>query len=60
MSGLNVGNGYPPEGPEEAQAPNGEVYDLAALQAENASLQDRLLRALAETENVRRRGERGI
>lgn len=60
MSGLNAGNGHPPGGPEEAQAPNGEVVDLAALQAENASLQDRLMRALAETENVRRRGERGI
>lgn len=37
-----------------------EAADLAALQAENASLQDRLLRALAETENVRRRGERNV
>jgi molecular chaperone GrpE len=43
-----------------AVSPNGEIADLAAIQAENASLQDRLLRALAETENVRRRGERGI
>jgi molecular chaperone GrpE len=60
MSGLNAGNGYHPGGVEEAQVPNGETVDLAALQAENASLQDRLMRALAETENVRRRGERGI
>jgi len=30
------------------------------LEAENKSLQDRLLRALAETENVRRRAERDV
>lgn len=30
------------------------------LRAENAALKDRLLRALAETENVRRRGERDL
>lgn len=32
--------------------------NVAALQAENASLQDRLLRSLAEAENVRRRADR--
>ncbi|HXC57538.1 MAG TPA: nucleotide exchange factor GrpE [Rhizomicrobium sp.] len=31
---------------------------IQALNAENVELKDRLLRALAETENVRRRGER--
>ena len=31
---------------------------IQALNAENVDLKDRLLRALAETENVRRRGER--
>ncbi len=31
---------------------------IAALNAENADLKDRLLRALAETENLRRRAER--
>mgnify|MGYP000995965606 CR=1 FL=1 len=31
---------------------------IAALNAENADLKDRLLRALAETENVRRRADR--
>src|ERR1700742_4685394 len=31
---------------------------IAALNAENVDLKDRLLRALAEAENVRRRGER--
>ncbi|WP_027172451.1 nucleotide exchange factor GrpE [Methylobacterium sp. 10] len=48
------------ESMNDTMPPDGEVADLAALQAENASLQDRLMRALAETENVRRRGERGI
>jgi len=32
--------------------------NAAALQAENASLRDRMLRALAEAENTRRRAER--
>lgn len=35
-----------------------EAPDVTALQAENASLQDRLLRALADSENVRRRADR--
>lgn len=35
-----------------------EAPDVAALHAENASLQDRLLRALADSENVRRRADR--
>ena len=35
-----------------------EAPDVAALREENASLQDRLLRALADSENVRRRGDR--
>jgi molecular chaperone GrpE len=33
---------------------------LAELQSENAALKDRLLRALAEAENVRRRSERDL
>jgi len=37
----------------------GDVHAvIAALQAESAELKDRLLRALAETENTRRRAER--
>jgi molecular chaperone GrpE len=32
--------------------------ELSALKAENAELKDRLLRALADTENIRKRGER--
>ena len=35
-----------------------EAPDIAVLQAENASLQDRLLRALADAETVRRRADR--
>jgi molecular chaperone GrpE len=35
-----------------------EAVDPATLMAENASLRDRLLRALADAENTRRRAER--
>ena len=35
-----------------------EAVDMATLMAENASLRDRLLRALAEAENTRRRAAR--
>jgi molecular chaperone GrpE len=35
-----------------------ERPDMAALQAENASLRDRMLRALADAENTRRRADR--
>jgi molecular chaperone GrpE len=35
-----------------------EAPDTAALEAENASLRDRMLRALADAENTRRRAER--
>ena len=40
--------------------PADNAEDLAALDAENASLRDRLLRSLADAENVRRRAERNI
>lgn len=40
----------------EDQAP--EADPVAALEAEKVDLKDRLMRALAETENLRRRGER--
>jgi molecular chaperone GrpE len=39
-------------------APEQQGDELAALKAENADLKDRLLRALAETQNVRRIAER--
>jgi molecular chaperone GrpE len=35
-----------------------EATDVATLMAENASLRDRLLRALADAENIRRRADR--
>ncbi len=40
--------------PAEETAP----HELDLLRAENADLKDRLLRALADAENIRRRGER--
>ncbi len=47
----------PPRGGESAEAPAEAAADpLAEAQAEAADLRDRLLRALAEVENVRRRG----
>ena len=50
-----------PEAAEEAQGAEGEpdpFVVLQSLQAENADLKDKLLRAVAEAENVRRRAER--
>jgi molecular chaperone GrpE len=49
-----------PEEPAEAESP---VVDLAqakieALQTENAALKDKVLRAVAETDNVRKRAQR--
>ena len=41
-----------------ADASASVVADLDALAAENAELRDRLLRAIAEMENLRRRTER--
>ena len=52
---------------KKGSAPAGEAAPslpetgvLAELRSENAALKDRLLRALAETENVRRRAERDL
>ncbi len=42
----------------QTAANDAAVDDLTALRAENADLKDRLLRAMAETENTRRRAER--
>ena len=42
----------------EGEAENGEMPEERDYMAEVAELNDRLLRALAETENVRRRGQR--
>jgi molecular chaperone GrpE len=43
---------------DDAGALAGDVLDPQALAAENASLRDRTLRALADTENARRQAER--
>lgn len=45
---------------EEDEVVATEAVDIGTLLAENASLQDRLLRALAEAENVRRRADRDM
>lgn len=50
----------PPTAPEAGAAPGSGTDARAALQAENAALQDRALRALAEAENTRRRAERSL
>jgi molecular chaperone GrpE len=47
-----------PEGQNPAAAASDPAARIAALEAELADVKDRLLRALADTENVRRRGER--
>lgn len=56
-----------PDHEERADASSGEAASkesdpaiLAKLEAENAELKDRLLRALAEVENIRRRAERDV
>src|ERR1700730_8842069 len=46
------------QAPADGQQVKSDEPDSEALQAENASLRDRLLRALADAENTRRRAER--
>lgn len=46
--------------PEASAAPQSGPDATAALQAENAALQDRALRALAEAENTRRRAKHDL
>ena len=48
------------EAAAEAAAPVDKSEALAKLETENTELRDRLLRAIAETENVRRRNEREV
>jgi molecular chaperone GrpE len=48
-----------PHSRNEARPPE-ECADAEALAAENASLRDRILRALADAENTRRRAERTV
>jgi molecular chaperone GrpE len=45
-------------GSEEIGEAEAEADERAALKAENADLRDRLLRALADVENIRKRAER--
>src|SRR5258708_15982558 len=40
--------------------PEGQTGELEQLQAEKAELQDKLLRALAEAQNARRRGQQDV
>jgi len=51
-----------PKNIEAGRSTNSQSGDdaIAKLQAENADLKDRLLRALAEVENVRRRAEKDV
>ena len=53
-----VGTDAEAPGEDGGEDEDGPGDPLAAAQAEIAELKDRLLRAMAETENVRRRGER--
>lgn len=46
--------------PPPAEGRSADSSEPAAFEAENASLRDRLLRALAEVENTRRRAERSV
>ncbi|HXY57450.1 MAG TPA: nucleotide exchange factor GrpE [Methylocystis sp.] len=48
------------ESPPAETAPAPQAAELAALRADNAEMKDRLLRALAEMENLRRRTEREV
>ena len=50
----------PPVAGETAASPAGPADVIEALNAENTSLKDRLLRAMAEMENLRRRTEREV
>lgn len=47
-----------PEGAAEIDADEADADEAAALRAEVADLKDRLLRALADVENIRKRAER--
>ena len=51
-----------PAAPQQEPAPQGSdpAAELEALRAEHAAVKDRLLRALAEMENLRRRTEREV
>jgi molecular chaperone GrpE len=68
MASDPTAGGAPAEMPVDPSDPNldippkpeGVAAELAQLQAEKADLQDKLLRALAEAQNVRRRGQQDV
>src|SRR6266446_5062515 len=67
MASDPTAGGAPAEMPVESSDPNLDippkpegVADVEQLQAEKADLQDKLLRALAETQNVRRRAQQDV
>ncbi|MGH1588740.1 nucleotide exchange factor GrpE [Methylobacterium phyllosphaerae] len=55
-----AGQSAPPEAGAASAAPQPGTDATATLQAENAALQDRVLRALAEADNTRRRATRDL
>jgi len=55
---TDIDNETPLPQEDAAQPQDAQAEKIATLEAELADSRDRLLRALAETENVRRRGER--
>jgi molecular chaperone GrpE len=68
MASDPTAGGAPAEMPVETSDPNldippkpeGMAAEVQQLQAEKADLQDKLLRALAEAQNVRRRGQQDV
>lgn len=59
MSDENAAQGETPE-METAEAAAPEIDPVEALRAENAELKDRVLRTVAEMENLRKRTERDV
>jgi molecular chaperone GrpE len=60
-AGAGAGpSGFATGAPDDAAASNPEAERIAALEAENADVKDRLLRLAADMENLRRRTEREI
>jgi molecular chaperone GrpE len=55
-----AGQSPPPDASAANATPKPDTDATAALQAENAALQDRVLRALAEADNTRRRATRDL
>ena len=68
MASDPTAGGAPAEMPVDSSDPNldippkpeGVVAEVEQLQAEKADLQDKLLRALAEAQNVRRRAQQDV